>query len=734
MRIGRKNRTLESPFGPVVIKRDTNGIPEITADALPAMYYGLGFMHAHDRILNMELNRLIAQGRGAECLDPSLLTLDRTMRRDRLYGDAKEEAKKLKGKDLELVEAYCRGVNRRFFKEPLPLEFKLIHHKPEPWTPADVIATLKLIGIVDLTETQGWMEKFIMEMLKQGYEPDRIRELFPYLTDQVSQEYREILKQIHLPEPMVPETIAWKALNRMSCSNNWVLKGFKTESGKPLLCGDPHLDSSRLPAIWQEVILQCGEFRLAGATIPGIPGFPLGRTDHLAWSPTYGNMDVVDYFVEDVRGLTYRRGDAFIPFQIREEVIQVKGETPVTVRYFETVHGVLESEPNEDGYFLCLAWSAARQCGAESVVGMLRAPYLHTMEEALDCYKDLDFSAFNWVVADSEDHIGYCMSGRNPVRREGSSGLIPLPGWDPDYDWKGYYHRSMNPTIRDPKEGYIVTANQDLNEYGQAQVINMVMAPYRTRRIMELLEARNDHSVESMKNMHYDVYSKQAEDYMRVIRPLLPDTETGKLLAEWDLTYRSDSVAPTLFERIYTELIALVFGELNFGAEVLDFLVHETVLMHDYYYNFDQVLLKESSAWFDGQSRDVLFQEAIARAFKSPLKPYGESRKIMMNHILLGGRLPRFLGFDYGPVELIGGRCTISISQIFKTAGRTSTFSPTYRFITDFNEQKIHSALAGGPSDRRFSKYYTSGIRGWMNGVYNELLLPREAGKGSKKG
>lgn len=715
--------TLKSQFGLVELKRDENGIPVIKATSQPALYYGLGWVHAYDRIMNMELSRLVAQGRGAECLDPALLKLDITMRRYNLWGDSLGEAEKLKGWELELINAYCGGVNERFTHCHMPFEFRLISHKPAPWTAADVIATLKLIGMVDLTETQGWMEKFIIEMIKQGYLPEMIRELFPYLTDQPGEDYLDIIRQVRLPESIVPETIAWAALPRMQCSNNWAVSGSKSSTGRALFCGDPHLDSSRLPAIWQEVILECGDFRFAGATIPGIPGLPMGRTDHLAWSPTYGNMDVVDYFIEDVRDGHYVRGGERRPFKVREEVFVVRGSEPVTVRYHETEHGVLEEEPEADGYYLCLAWSGARGCGAESVAGMLQAPYLKTAPEALDCFKELDFSAFNWVVADAGGNVGYRMSGRNPIRKEGCSGLLPLPGWDESFDWRGFHDRDTNPSIYNPAEQYIVTANQDLNELGTARVTNMAMAPYRTRRISELLEARDDHSIESMKQMQYDLYSKQAEDFMSVIRHLLPDTEKGRILAEWDLKYSSDSVGPFLFEGIYSELIALVFGELNFGRKVLDYLVHETVLMHDYYYNFDQVLLSEDSAWFRGRGRNDLYNEAIRRALTMQAEPFGKGRKIMMRNTFFGGRLPRFLGFDYGPIELIGGRATISISQIFRVGERTATFSPTYRFITDFNEEKIHSVLAGGPSDRRFSGLYTSGIKGWIEGEYNELKL-----------
>lgn len=252
-------------------------------------------------------------------------------------------------------------------------------------------------------------------------------------------------------------------------------------------------------------------------------------------------------------------------------------------------------------------------------------------------------------------------------------------------------------------------------------VNNLSMAPYRAQRITELLAERDDHTVDSMMKMHYDLYSKQAEQFITLLKPLLPDNEKGRLLQEWDLRYVSGSRAAALFENIYREIGKIVFGELNFGADILEYLVTETILFHDYYWNFDRVILNEESVWLKGKKRQEILVQAVERGLAAETEPYGLDRKIILKNLFFGGRLPKFLGFDYGPVELIGGRATISISQIFKSGGREATFSPTYRFITDFQENMIHSVLAGGPSDRRFSRWYTSGIKDWLAGNYRVL-------------
>ncbi len=304
---------------------------------------------------------------------------------------------------------------------------------------------------------------------------------------------------------------------------------------------------------------------------------------------------------------------------------------------------------------------------------------------------------------------------------EGFSGLLPIPGWLSENDWQGFHDRSKNPSLYNPPEGYVATANQDLNAYAGAAVINLPMAFYRAERISELLAGADDHSVASMQKMHFDLYSIQAARFMEIIKPLLPQNEKAELLKNWDCRYESTSLAPTLFEKIYRHLAGIIFGELNLGSEIVSYMVDETILFHDFYGNFDRIMLNSDSAWFNGKKQEELYREAIDRALKEEAEPYGAGRNILMKHLLLGGRMPRFLGFDYGPIELIGSRATIPQGQIFKSFGRLATFSPTYRFVTDFAEEGIHSSLAGGPSDRRFSPWYTSGVKDWLQGKYRRV-------------
>lgn len=297
-----------------------------------------------------------------------------------------------------------------------------------------------------------------------------------------------------------------------------------------------------------------------------------------------------------------------------------------------------------------------------------------------------------------------------------------MPGWDQAYDWKGTHPVENNPHLYNPPEGYIGTSNQDMNYCADVQVCNVPMGDWRSRYIHELLAARTDHTPASMQKMHYNLYSKHAEEWMPIIKPLLPDGDPrAEVLRGWDMRYASDSRGASIFENVYLEFARLVFGEQSLGGEVMACLMDERIIFVDFTGSFNDVMLQKESAWFGGKARDELLRVAIERGLGREAKPWGETRKVMMNNIMFAGRLPKWLGFDYGPIEIIGGRATIPQGQIFQTLGRMGTFSPTYKFVTDFAEECIYSTMAGGPSDRRFSRWYTSGVADWLAGKYRKM-------------
>lgn len=707
--------------GRIDINRNAHGIPELKADSFLDLCYGLGWVHACDRQMQILLMRILLNGRMTECLknDPELLEIDKYMRWMNFLPDAEGEIAKLTPDTKSHLEAYAAGFNRYLSDHGPVYEWRLFGYKPEPWEIKDSLLIVRIIGFLGLADAQSNMEKFLVQMVQNDVEASKIRELFPYLTDPID---TELLKKVKLSPPLLPEAVRWLGkLPKFVASNNWAVSGSLTESGKPILCGDPHLEVNRLPSIWQETVMKTPGNTYLGATLPGVPGIAVGRTSYLAWSATYSFSDMLDYRIEECKDGMYRRDDGWKPFSVREEVIRVKKGEPVIHKVYENEHGLLEGDPEEPGFYMALNWSVAKECGASDINALLALQQNRTVTEAMNSFVQVDSLPFNWVMADVEGNIGYQMCGRCFKRPEGVSGLMPLPGWEEKYNPDGFLDNATLPSQYNPEEGVIVTANQDLNYLGESNPINLAMGTYRADRARQLLLEKKGLTTDDMKRIHADLYSLQAELFMPLIAPLLPDTDNGQLLKEWDLRYTSESKGAMLFESVYMALIYRVFGDNGLGRDVIDHIMKETGLFNDYYANLDRILLTENAAWFNGAERDTLFKEAVEKGLDVAAAPYGSTRKVTMSHMLFGGQLPSFLGFDHGPIELPGCRATITQGQIFQNAGRTTTFSPSYRLISDMNTVALHTNITGGPSDRRFSRWYVSGMPDWLGGVYKVL-------------
>jgi penicillin amidase len=308
-----------------------------------------------------------------------------------------------------------------------------------------------------------------------------------------------------------------------------------------------------------------------------------------------------------------------------------------------------------------------------------------------------------------------------------------LPGWEEKYNWQGFENPEDLPRCYNPESGYFVTTNQNLNEFGKVSPINIGMGSYRSDRISSLLSEKNDITCEYMYKIHYDVFSTQAESFMKILAPLLPDTAQAKKLKDWDLKYSEDSEEAYLFNRFYIELYKEVFGENGFGKEAVGYLDDHTGIFNDFYINFDRILLAEDSLWFGGKKRKDLYLRAVENTFKEPPRKWGDSRKLVMKNILFNGKLPRFLGFDRGPITIIGSLATPHQGQIFESAGRQTSFAPSFRMVTDLSTDDIYTNMSGGPSDRRFSKWYCSDLNNWITGKYKKISVDNRQEKISFK-
>ncbi len=711
---GRRRWTLQGD-GVIDIRRDAAGVPHVHATTAADTLRGLGHCHGTDRALQLVVTRILGQGRAAELLDASdeMVAIDDFFRRIDLVGGTEAQIALLSPAHRALLAAYADGVNRALTAHR-PWELRLLRHRPEPWTPADCVLMGRLIGYVGLAQTQGTVERLIVQMLSAGVALATLDELFG---GRLAGFDVSLLADLRVEDPLVPDSVRWHpAAPAAAASNNWALAPARTATGTAILANDPHLEVNRLPAVWCESVLHGPAGWVAGASMPGVPAILVGRNAAVAWGVTYAYADVIDSWVEDCRDGASRRETAagesrWEPFEVRDEVIRRRKGAPLRRRFYENRHGTLGGDPHVAGRYLATRW-AGRDGGAASLAAALELPNARSAGEAGELLSRLEW-AFNWVMADRDGSVAYRMSGRIPRRREGAGGLLPLAGWRAADDWQGFHDPADLPQRRDPAEGFVATANEDLNRFGRAQPITLAGPPYRAERIAELLGARRDWSVDAQRHVQMDAVSKQAQRFMRVLAPLLRGDERFAALAQWDGSY-DDVHAAAWFETFYA---AATHAALSWacGEEGARYIVGETDVIANYFWLVDDVLLGPAGTWAGAEGRDAALRRlAVAALESAPRDP--EPRRMIMRHLLLGGRLPRRLGFDHGPVHLRGGRAAVHQSQLLRVGGRDVAVGPSYRLVTDLAQGIVWTALPGGPSDRRFSPWYTSGVRGWVEG------------------
>jgi len=706
------------------IWRDKYGVCHAEGKDKIEVFDLMGYAHGKDRGMQILLMRILGQGRASEFLDSSdeVLEIDKFFRRMNWTGSISSEIDKFSPEVKEVIDAYCKGVNRAF-AEKIPWECKLLRFKLEPWCLEDTILISRMIGYLTLAQSQGEMQRLFIEFVQAGMDEERLNELFPGILGELD---IELIKKIKLQERLVSPVSLWNtAAPLMMASNNWAVSGKKTASGKPILSNDPHLEVNRLPNVWYEMVLKTKDRYAMGGTMPGAPALLVGRNPDLAWSATYTFMDGTDSWIEKCKDGKYmREPDKWTHFTEREEIIKRRKKDSVKAVFYENKHGILEGNPNEEGYYIATSWASAFS-GAVTLDSIIKMFDAKTVTKGMDLLGSVETS-WNFILADKDGNIGYQMSGLMPKRREGVSGFVPLPGWEEKNDWQGFENPQDLPRCYNPKCGYFVTTNQNLNEYGKVDPINVGMGSYRSDRIGKLLSENNEITCEYMYKLHYDVYSTQAELFMKILGPLLPDTRQGRTLKNWNFEYSADSEGAFLFDRFYKELYLEVFGKHGFGTEAVEHIDKHTGIFNDFYINFDRILLSVNSLWFGNRTREDLYLQAAKNALKFQPEKWGNTRKVIMKNILFDGKLPKFLGFDRGPITIIGNLATPHQGQVFESAGRQTTFAPGLRMVIDLSTDQMNTNMAGGPSDRRFSKWYCSDLENWITGKYKTIAVNSE--------
>ncbi len=610
------------------IERDAHGIPTIRAGSLRDAMYGLGVVHAQDRLWQMETHRRIGAGRLAEAFGEGAVDTDRFLRILGVRRVAAQQWAQVGPAAREALGAYTEGVNAVIATlRARPPEFVILGLQPEPWQPEDSLAWAIMMA-VDLGA--NWQTEVLRLRLAMKLPKQRIDELLPpYQGDPVpaTQDYAALYRSLQLDarqagldDGRLQRLLAAAPESEVdgTGSNSWVLAGSRTATGKPLLANDPHLKLST-PALWYFARIVAPGLDVAGATMPGLPSVVMGQNAQLAWGLTNTGPDVQDTYLERIDPADparYQTPEGWARFETRQELIKVKGLPDQLLTVRSTRHGPVISDAAAAGlgdeslaakgrpaYVLALRWTGL-DVDSDLVGTSLAMMSANSVEAFVKASAGWVAPMQNMLVADAEGHIAMVSPGRVPIRKPDNDlgGMAPAPGWEARYDWDGFLAADQLPQLRDPAKGYIANANQKIVPPGYPYFISHTWAlPYRHQRIEQLLDARPQHSLDELRAMQADVKSLAVQ---RLLPRLLHARSEHPLAAAamaqlegFDGTMAADKAAPLIYWSWHRHLSQRVLAD-EVGPAIYDRLLGQ----RGYFDALEGVLARDDGWWCDDKS------------------------------------------------------------------------------------------------------------------------------------
>ncbi len=686
---------------PVEVFRDSLGVPQIYAATLEDALFAQGFLHASDRLWQIEMFRRVAQGRLSEIYGERTLATDRFLRTlgMRRAGDATRAG--LDEETLRHIRSYVNGLNAAIeeWRGPRPPEFVLLGLEPEPFTVEDVLAIEKVMawdladygGSLALAGARAALSDEDFALVRPGSAPWGAT-ILKDGEDQVEPRTQvgstspnprimvdaRLLSLADIPEEALPFL---EATNAVRASNSWVVGPDRSASGLPLLANDMHLGLSA-PPIWYLAGIHAPGFDVVGMSLPGTPGVVAGHSAAVAWGFTNASLDDSDFFIErldpedDTRYLTPEGSEQF---QTRVEEIFVKGrDEPDRFEVRETRHGPIVT-PVEGRFgtdLIAFQWIAHRPShSARAFTNMARA---QSVPEFIEALRDFDNPHQNIVFADTAGSFGYWMAGTIPVRANGKPNILPMPGWTGDFDWVGIVPFEDHPHVVNPARGFVATAN---NRQGWSAAAELVSdgswaPPYRAQRIEELILATPMHDAASLAAIQMDVKDAFATRYRMAAVDAFRSAGLGThadSLEAWDGESVRESRAATLFYT-WRARLRLGIGERLYGAGG----------GYTPTRALERVLDAEDGRLAEWRA-EVVVQAALATSEVAGDSPWGDVHRMRLDHPL--STVPvigRLLGFGRSGISIPGGTHSVSVAAFGgSTPPYTVTHGASQRHVVD---------------------------------------------------
>lgn len=780
--------------GDVTVKRDGKGIPQIYADTPEDLFLAQGYVHAQDRFYEMDFRRHVTSGRLAELVGEAALETDQYVRTLGWRRVAEQELALLDDDTLRLVNAYARGVNTYIdgrSGSELSLEYAVLGltgpgYTPERWTAVDSLAWIKAMAwdlrsnMTDEIDRVLSTEKLTVDEVEELY-PAYPDDHAPIVTDEASNVFDGTFRG---SDPCTPVAgsfqgcpapgLARAAVASLTAakdgadalpallgtgdgigSNSWVVGGDKTTTGKPILANDPHLAPS-MPGIWYQVGLHCRTvdeacpYDVAGFSFSGLPGVVVGHNAKIAWGVTTMYADVADLYLEKVTGSTYEYDGQQVPLETRQETFEVAGGEPETITVRSTRHGPILSDLDDEAaavgtgaqstttqgsYEVALRWTALDpKPTIKAVFALGRA---QNWTEFRAAAKLFTVPSQNLVYADVEGNIGYQAPGIIPIRTTGD-GRWPVPGWDPAYEWSGSVPFDALPTVYNPDEGFIVTANNKVIGGQYPLLLGAdTAAGYRSERIRDLVAGRTASSgeglsVEDMSRFQNDTYNANAARLVPELLKIPLDTayynQGQATLAKWDFMQDADSPGAAYFNSVWRHLLARTFHDELPKAQWPD--------GGERWFNLvDTILDRPGNHWWDDvttpgirETRDQVLADAMRDArdeltmiqSRNPSDwRWGKMHRLELVNPTLGdsgiGLVDRL--FNRGPYKVGGGNGIVDATSWDAREGYEVTAVPSMRMVVDLDDlDRSRWIQLTGNSGHAFDDHYVDQQALWSSG------------------
>jgi penicillin amidase len=731
---------------PVEIVRDQWGVPHIYAQNEHDLFLAQGYVHAQDRLWQMELNRRFVSGTLSEVLGAITIDLDRTHRTLGLRRAARYGMADLDADTRAILAAYAEGINAfiEMHHDYLPLEFAALGTTPEHWSPVD---TLAMANLMAYRTSPHYAEEGEASRLLALAGEEAIRQLLPP---------RDETTPLVIP----PETTGhlWLPHNADAGltpfrtgstglswgSNAWVIHGSRTATGTPLLANDTHLDLG-MPSAWYENGLHGGRFDCIGLSLAGVPLIISGHNEHIAWGIATLRADDQDAYAEIITNdnLYYRFDGEWLELQTVQESINVRGDALPLIEEIHITHHGPVTGVGADGRSQAIRWTLYEgNTTVQAVVHLALATNWDEFRTALEYWVAPGQS---FVYADTEGNVGYQAAGKVPIRAKEHDGRLPVPGWTGEYEWQGYIPFEEMPSSYNPPQGLIVAANNKIVSDDYAYLISASWSPgYRARRIADLFSTNDRLSTEDVQRAQADTYSVHAETLLPYLLTVDPgDWLQARALAHleaWDLYYDADSVGASLFEVWYAFMVQnTVFDELG-EAPPAEWLLFTRPLW------LANIIDDAGNAWFDDvstpatETRDDIVRRSLADAVDwlrsehglcTRKWKWGSVHTVTLVHWPLGqiGIPPIEQIFNSSTLQAPGAlRSVNSAGHYWNTSQLDVVYGTSQRMIIDVGDWDAMLAVnSTGQVEHVLHPNREDQIRLWLNAQYRAAPFSREA-------